>query len=193
MKKYDEIYEIVKNTLSEKRMYHSKCVSERAVEYAKIYGADIEKARMAGILHDIAKEIPKEERIPMCIKYGIELDETELMCTELIHGKLGAEIAKKEFGLDDEICSAIKYHTTGKENMNLLEKILYLADFTGIDRKYEKSTELYEISKSNLDDAIYEMLKYNINHITSQNKILHLNSVKAYNFFLKENEKNFEK
>lgn len=97
MKKYEEIYEIVKNTLSEKRFIHSKCVSERAVEYAIKYGENIEKAQIAGIMHDIAKEVPKEERIPMCEKYGVELDDIEKECTELIHGKLGAEIARKDF------------------------------------------------------------------------------------------------
>lgn len=183
MKRYEEIYEIVKNTLSEKRFYHSKCVSERAIEYAKLYGASVEKAKIAGILHDIAKEIPKEDRISVCEKYSVELDEIEKRCTELIHGKLGAEIAKKDFKLDEEICNAIKYHTTGKENMTLLEKIIFLADFTGVDRDYDISRELYDIAKRDLDEAVQKMLKYSIIHIIEENKILHLNSVKALNYY----------
>ena len=183
MKNFEEIYEIVKKALSEKRFFHSKCVSERAVEYAIKYGANVEKAQIAGIMHDIAKEVPKEERIPMCKKYRVELDDIEKKCTELIHGKLGAQIAKIDFGLDDEICNAIKYHTTGKENMTLLEKIIFLADFTGEDRKYDKSKELYNLAKNDLDKAVEEMLKYSIIHVTEQNKILHLNSVKAYNYY----------
>ena len=119
MLSYEEIYEIVKERLSEKRFYHSECVVERCVEYAEIYGVDIEKAKIAGIAHDVAKEIPKEEQIKVAESYGIKLDEIEKMQIPLIHSKLGAEIARKEFGCTDDICEAIKWHTTGKENMSI--------------------------------------------------------------------------
>ena len=124
MEKFEEIFEFVKNTLSEKRFYHSVCVMERAIEYAKIYGADTEKAKIAGILHDIAKEIPKEDRVSYAENIGVIPDEIEKESTGLLHSKVAAKIAETKFGLDKEICDSIAYHTTGRENMTLLDKII---------------------------------------------------------------------
>ena len=143
MLSYEEIYEIVKEKLSKKRFHHSECVVERCIEYAKIYGVDIEKAKIAGIAHDVAKEIPKEDQIKIAEQYGIELDEIEKRQVALIHAKLGAEIAKKDFGCSDDICEAIKWHTTGKEIMSSLEKIVFMADATGTDRTWGNTEYFY--------------------------------------------------
>jgi nicotinate-nucleotide adenylyltransferase len=184
MNKYDEIYERVKNTLSEKRFYHSECVVERAIEYAKIYGENEEKAKVAGILHDIAKEVPKEEKISTAEKYGIELNEEERKSPGILHGKIAAKIAEIEYDLDEDICNSISYHTTGRPNMTKLEKIIYLADYTGKDRKYEDTNYIYELSKKDLDEAMLYCLKKTINSIVGEDKILHLDTVRAYNFYL---------
>ena len=186
METFEELFEVVKNTLSEKRFYHSVCVMERAMEYAKIYGANIEKAQIAGILHDIAKEIPKEERISNAEKLGVILDEIEKESTGLIHSKVAAKIAETKFGLDKEICDAIAYHTTGRENMTLLDKIIYIADYTGKDRKYEDTNYMYELSKKNLDKAIIYGLKKTIKMRTEEEKLLHTDTVRAYNFLIKD-------
>ena len=186
MLKYEEIYEIVKSKLSDKRFYHSVCVVERCIEYAKIYGVDLEKIKIAGIVHDIAKEIPKEEQYNLAQKYNIELDEIEKLQTPLIHSKLGAVIAKKEYNCSDDICEAIKYHTTGKENMNLMEKILFISDATSRDRKYENTEYLYNLSKKSLDEAILELLKFSITDLINNNLLVHPNSIKAFNYLLLE-------
>ena len=159
MEKFEEIFEFVKNTLSEKRFYHSVCVMERAIEYAKIYGADTEKAKIAGILHDIAKEIPKEDRVSYAENIGVIPDEIEKESTGLLHSKVAAKIAETKFGLDKEICDSIAYHTTGRENMTLLDKIKYIADYTGKDRKYEDTNYMYELAKKDIDAAIIYRLK----------------------------------
>ena len=184
MLSYEEIYEIVKDKLSKKRFYHSECVVERCIEYAKIYDIDIEKIKIAGIAHDIAKEIPKEERINIAEKYGIKLDEIEKINTPLIHAKLGAVIAKKDFGCSDDICEAIKWHTTGKENMSLMEKILFMADATGKDRIYENVNDLYELAKVNLDEAIIKLMKECIKEVIEKESLVHLDSVKAFNYMI---------
>lgn len=187
MKSFEDAYNYIKSNLSEKRFYHSVCVMERAVEYAKIYGANEEYARLAGILHDIAKEIPKDSRIETTERYGLQLDEIEKNAKGLIHAKLGAVMAKVDFDMPDEICDAIKYHTTGKENMSLLEKIIYLADFTGKDRDFPNTEFLYNLCKRDLDKALLYSFKYTINERLEEEKLIHPNTVEGYNFMVKNN------
>lgn len=181
MLNYEEIYEIVKKKLSEKRFYHSECVVERCIEYAKIYDVDIEKIKIAGIAHDIAKEIAKEEQMKIAEEYGVELDEIEKNNIQLIHAKLGAAIAKKDLGCSEDICEAIKWHTTGKENMSIMEKILFMADATGRDRNFENTEHLYHLAKNDLNKAIIELLKQSIPHVMSKNFLVHPDSIKAFN------------
>ena len=192
MLSYEEIYEIVKEKLSEKRFHHSECVVERCIEYAEIYGIDVEKAKIAGIAHDVAKEIPKENQIKVAKEYGIELDEIEKIQIPLIHAKLGAEIAKKDFGCSEDICEAIKWHTTGKENMSLLEKIVFMADATGTDRTWGNTEELYNMAKENLDDAIIKLMKECIIDVIDKKMLAHPNTINAYNFMLLSKNKNIK-
>ena len=184
MLSYKEVYKIAEERLSEYRFYHSKCVMERAVEYARIYGFDVEKARLTAICHDIAKEVPKEERIETCEKYGVELDEIERKQKSLIHAKLGAKIAEVEFGFDEDMCNAIKYHTTGRANMSLLEKIIFVADCTGEDRDYEDAKELYEIAKTDLDKVLLRYHKEVIPELLNKEKLVHPNAIDAYNYLI---------
>lgn len=184
MLSFEEIYQKVEETLSEKRFYHSKCVMQRCVELAEIYGENIEKAKLAGILHDIAKEIPKENRIEVAKKYGVELDEIELNSKGLIHAKLGAKICEVDFGIEKSICDAIACHTTGKENMTLLEKILYIADAIGIDRNYDNTEELKKLAFSDLDKSIQTLLKFTIEDRIKDNKLIHIDSIKAFNYLV---------
>lgn len=189
MKDYFEVENIVKNKLTEKRFYHSICTMNRAVEYAKIYGIDEEKAKLVGIAHDIAKKLNEEEIDLYIKKYNIELDAMESKSLALSHSKIGAAIAKEEFGFNEEMVNAIAYHTTGKENMSMLEKIIFVADFTGDDRQLECSKKVYELAKVDLDLAIIKILKETIKYILEENKAMHLNTINAYNFYI-ENNKN---
>lgn len=184
MLEYEEIYKIVKSKLSEKRFYHSECVVERCIEYAQIYGVDVEKAKIAGIAHDIAKEIPEENQIRIAEEYGVMLDEIEKINISLIHSKLGAEIVKKDFECSEDICESIKWHTTGKEDMSLMEKIVLIADATGKDRTWDNTDYLYNLAKENIDKAIVELLKECIIDVINREKILHPNSIKAYNYLI---------
>lgn len=184
MLSYEEIYEVVKERLSEKRFYHSECVVERCIEYAKIYGVDIEKARIAGIAHDVAKEIPKEEQVEIAETYGVKLDDIEKRQIPLIHAKLGAEIARNEFGCTDDICEAIKWHTTGKENMSILEKIVFMADATGKDRTFENTEYLYNLAKENINEAIIQLLKECITDVMNRSLLVHPDSIKAFNYMI---------
>lgn len=185
MKEYNEIYEIVKSRLSEYRLHHSECVAKRCVELADIYNVDHEAARLAGIAHDIAKEMPHEEKIEYCKQNHLEVDDIEAKNPGLLHAKVGAHIAKKEFGFSEDLCSAIKYHTTGKENMSLLDKIVYVADMTSDEREFPKKAELVKLANRDLDECTKYILKLGIAQMIAGDKMIHLNSIKALNYFLK--------
>lgn len=185
MEIFEKVYEIVKSRLSEKRFYHSICTMERCVEYAKIYGIDEEIAKLVGIAHDIAKETPKELVYEEAKKYEVELDELEKIALPLVHAKVGAEICRKEFNFTEEMIDAIKYHTTGRENMTTLEKITYLADATGKDREYEECKVTYQIAKEDLDKALLYFFKRTIERTIEGNKLLHPDTIKAYNYLIK--------
>ena len=193
MVKYEELYVIAKEKLSEKRFNHTLGVVKRAIQYAEIYNENMEKTKIAAILHDIAKEIPKEESYNILEKYEVKLDDIEKRNFNLIHSILGAEIAKNEYGLDDDIVNAIKYHTTGRENMSMLEKIIYLADATEPNRNYMSNenelslNELVELIKTNIDEGLEYTLKWNLQSVLRRNLLLHLNTVKAYNFYHLQN------
>ena len=124
--------EKLQSALSVKRYIHTMGVSEEAVKLAEIYGTptDCEKAKVAGLLHDCAKDYPQTLRERFCKEYKIKTDEIMEKQPDLIHPFLGAEVAKREYQIqDEEILNAIRYHTTGRANMTLLEKIIFIADY----------------------------------------------------------------
>ena len=182
----EEITKIVQENLSEKRFYHSICVMERCIEFAEIHGEDVEKAKLIGIAHDIAKEIPKELRIKTAEEYGVELDEFEKQNLSLIHAKLGAKMCAELFGFTEDMCDAIKAHTTAKFNMSKLDKILYLADYSEASREFKEANEAYELGKKDLDEGYFLALKGKIEFMRKEKIDIHHNSIDAYNSFLKE-------
>lgn len=184
MKSYQELYEIVRSRMSEYRFHHSECVAARCVELAKLYKVDREAARLAGLVHDIAKEIPNDEKIAYCEKNHLGIDEIERENPGLLHGKIGADMAKKEFGFSEDLCSAIQYHTTGKANMSLLDKIVYVADMTGADRQFSDKQYIIDLGNKDLDECVKYILKTGIHQRIQQNKKIHLNTVIALNYFM---------
>lgn len=182
MIKYDDLYLIAKRKLSEKRFKHSEAVVKRAVEYAKIYDVDIEIVKLTAIAHDIAKELTSEEEEKYKIKYNIELDEIEKQNHSLVHAKIGAEICKNEFEFTQDMVNSIKYHTTGREKMTILEKIIYLADATEETRTYCSGAYVDTI-KENIDMGMVEVTKWVINHLLENDKVIHTDSIKCYNYY----------
>ncbi len=140
--------------LEPKRVAHVKGCEREAVRLAQRWGADVERAREAAILHDITKKEKLDEQLRLCAKYGILLDEVEKREGKLLHSKTGAAIAKYEFGCDDEVYWAIYWHTTGKEDMSLLEKVIYMADYIEPTRDFEGVDELRRLAFSDLDRAL---------------------------------------
>ena len=183
MKSYDEVRKIVKERLSKERFYHSECVAARCVELATMYNVDREAASLAGIAHDIAKEMPHEEKIEYCKKHHLEVDSIEKIHPGLLHAKVGADIAKREFGFSEDIYSAIKYHTTAKAHMSQLDKILYVADMSSKDREFEDKQYVIDLANEDLDECVEYILKIGISERMKQGKKIHLNSIRALNEF----------
>ena len=136
--KYQEYKQILKERLTPKRYNHSLCVADEAVRLAKKYGGDIEKAYLAGLLHDITKNASEQEHLNIFNEFGIMLNDIEKNAEKLWHAISGSAFIEHKLGITDkEIITAVRYHTTARAGMSQLEKLLYLADFTSADRDYD--------------------------------------------------------
>lgn len=183
---YDDIYQDVQKRLSEYRFIHSIGVAKKAKELAKIYGVDEEIAEKVGIAHDLAKELSDKEMLNYANANNIEIDEIEKIQPDLLHGKIAADIAKKEYEFNEDMQNAIKWHTTGRVNMSKLEKIIYIADKTEENRKGERFNleKSRELSKLNLDEAIIFLMDEFIVYGIKNERIIHPCSVSARNYLL---------
>ena len=183
----EEITKDVKNTLSEKRYIHCIGVMEQAAYLAKKYGYDIDIARVVGIAHDIAKEIPEEEKLKYVEQNNIEIDKIESVNIGLLHAKIGADICKKKYNFTEEMQNAIKYHTTGNENMNILAKIIFVADKTEKNRKYEDLKTVRDLADEDLDKCILYILDYMLVDNVNKKKLIHPNIIKIRNKIMLDN------
>ena len=179
---YESLKEVLKQRLNEKRYYHSLCVADEAKRLAEKDGGDIEKAYLAGLLHDITKNAPDEEHLQIFKQFGIILTDIEQNAKKLWHAMSGALYVKNILGISDpEIIDAIRYHTTAKADMSLLAKILYLADFTSKDRDYEDVDVIREYVDESLGKAFVYALQYSITDLVNQGRAIHPDTVEAYN------------
>jgi predicted HD superfamily hydrolase involved in NAD metabolism len=181
----DEMKAKLQAMLKPERYVHSLGVAQSCFDLAQKYGYDAQKAYLVGLLHDCAKNIPKQEQIGICHKNNIQLDEIELITNGLIHAKTGVAVARIEFGLTDpELLDAISYHATGRENMTLIEKIVYLADMIDPSRAFGNLEELRKEAYVDLNKALLMtmnlVLKFNI----EKNSILHPTTLLARNYLL---------
>ena len=144
--KRKEIEKQLKKELDKERFTHTMGVMYTAAALAMAHGADMDQALYAGLLHDCAKCIPNEEKLSLCEKYQISISDAERKSPSLLHAKLGAYFAKSIYGIEDEeILHAIKVHTTGEPGMNLLDKIIYIADY--IEPNRDQAPNLTAIRK----------------------------------------------
>ena len=162
----EEIKKDLKNLLSEKRFEHTLGVEYTSACLAMRYGADMEKARMAGLLHDCAKYLSAEDKISYSKKYGMPISKYEKKNPELLHAKLGACFANVKYGVSDpEILSAITWHTTGKPDMSLLDKIVYVADYLEPNRNQAPNlAEVRELAFRDLDECLCQILEDSIKY-----------------------------
>lgn len=161
----------LKNELDESRYEHTIGVMDTAACLAMRYGADLTQALVAGLLHDCAKCIPNDKKLKLCRKNGIEVTPFEEKAPFLLHAKLGAWMAEHEYHVSDPaILSAIACHTTGKPDMSLLDKIVFIADY--IEPGRDKATGLPEIRRlsfTEIDKALIRILSDTLDYLASSN------------------------
>lgn len=151
----EELKSVLKSRMNEHRYAHSLNVAERAVFLAKKYGADQKKAEFAGLIHDICKGIPNEEQLSIIKNAGIELDEDTLKSPALWHSIAGAVYCEHELGVTDkDVLNAVRYHTSGRGKMSILEKVIYMADLTSAERNYPDAEYTRKLTDYNLDEGI---------------------------------------
>ena len=175
----DQLRPIALSYLKPKRMPHVLGTEREAAFLAEKYGADVTAARIAALLHDCTKKLSMEEQLALCEKYGIQLDELEQKALKLLHSKTGAAIARDMFGVDDEIYSAIWYHTTGHANMTKLEKIIYLADYIEPTRDFPGVDELRNVCYEDLDKGLLKGLEMTIEEMTAMGNPVHHATIEA--------------
>ncbi len=181
-KSYETYKEILKSRLNEKRYYHSLCVADEAKRLAIKYGGDIEKCYLAGLLHDITKNTSDEEHLQIFKSFGIMLNDIEKNAKKLWHAISGEAYIKNVLGIDDpELLDAVRYHTTAKKNMSLTAKILYLADFTSLDRDYDDVEVIRALVDKSIEEAMIYALQYSITDLVEQCKAIHFDTLEAYN------------
>ncbi|MDO5147305.1 MAG: bis(5'-nucleosyl)-tetraphosphatase (symmetrical) YqeK [Eubacteriales bacterium] len=166
----DDIKKDLKELLSEKRYEHTLGVEYTSACLALRYGADMEKARLAGALHDCAKYLSAGDKLSYCKKYGMPVSELERKNPELLHAKLGACFAYEKYGVSDpEVLSAITWHTTGKPNMGLLEKIVYIADYMEPNRNQAPDLkEVRRLAFQDLDECLRLILRDSVEYLSTK-------------------------
>jgi predicted HD superfamily hydrolase involved in NAD metabolism len=181
-----EALEIVKKQLTEHRYQHTIGVMETAVALAEQYGADVKKAELAAIFHDYAKFRPKEEMKQIILEQNMPKD-LLLYNSELWHAPVGAYLVEKEVGINDaEILDAIRYHTSGRPNMTLLEKVVYLADYIEPGRIFPGVDEVRELAKQDLNKALIKALQNTIQFLMNKNQAIYPDTFYTYNSLIME-------
>lgn len=166
-----------------KRVPHIRGCEQEAVDLARRWGADPRLARRAGILHDCTKYLDLEEQLQLCEKYGIVLDKLERVTVKLLHAKTGAAIARHVFGEPEEVCNAIYWHTTGKGEMDLLSKVLYLADYIEPSRaEFPGLAELRRLAYTDLDAALLLGCELTIADMEERGVCVHRNTLQARDY-----------
>jgi len=179
--------EKLRGMISKKRYIHSVGVSETAVKLALRYGADVEKARLAGFLHDCAKGYSLDAALDKCEKAGLSVSDIDKTSTALLHAPLGAWVAENEFGIKDgEILHAISVHTVGGENMTLLDKIIYLADLIEPSREFEGVEKHRRLAFEDIDRAMLYALDESIVFNVRKGVLLHPMTVIARNGIIED-------
>ena len=175
--------EAVKPYLTPKRVAHVAGCESEAVKLAMHWGEDAENAAEAGILHDITKKLTREEQLILCDKYGIICDKDQLANEKLLHAITGAALARAEFGVSDAVCSAIRWHTTGKPDMTLLEKIIYMADYIEPTRDFPGVEKLRALAYKDLDAAMALGLEMSLEDIRAHGVQPHRDTADAWQWY----------
>ena len=175
----DELRPIAMSFLKPKRMPHVLGTEQEAIRLARQYGADVTKAQIAALLHDCTKKLNRDEQLALCAHYGIVPDPLERQTLKLLHAKTGAAVARDLFGVDDDIYNAIYWHTTGKADMTVLEKVIYMADYVEPNRVFDGVDDLRDAVHTDLDMGLLMGLQDSIEEMTERGNPVHYRTVEA--------------
>ena len=189
MEEISKIKEDLKNTLSEYRYNHSLRVAEEAQKLARCYNIDEQKAYLAGLVHDIAKEYSEEENKQIVEKYNLSNELLQKENKKNLHADIGFIIAKEQYKLPDEICNAIKYHTFGDVNMSLLDIIIFVADKIEPGKKYDGIEEERKLAYIDIKKSMIMCIENKIKKLTRENKYINPRTIEVLNY-LKNSKKN---
>lgn len=176
---------LLSKRLTEKRFRHSQGVSQEAGELAGRFGAPPDKARLAGLLHDCAREFTAAQLLDEADKLGVELTEIERRTPVLLHAIVGAELVRSRYGVDDpQIARAIRLHTTGGADMRRLDKIIYLADMIEPGRDFPGIGALRKCARIDLDQAMLAAFNQSLSYVLEKNLLVHPDTIAARNEIL---------
>ena len=182
---FDEVKKQLKKELDHNRYEHTLGVMYTAGCLAMAYGYDIDKAQLAGLLHDCAKCIPNDKKLKLCEKHCIPVSKVEAANPFLLHAKLGAHVARDAYGVTDvDILHAIKVHTTGEPDMNLLDKIIYIADY--IEPLRDKARNLKEIRQlafSDIDAALRMILTDSVAYLNDNKEAANIDQMTLETYY----------
>ena len=186
----EEYKKLLEKRLKPSRYKHSLGVMETMEKLALINGVDVEKARLCGLLHDITKNDTPEEQLALIDKYKIPADDAQIRYPKLHHSLTAPYVLKYELGItDEEILSAVKYHTTARPNMTLLEKLLYVADYVDPTRDYEDVEFYRQLAFADVDYAAFLCLAYTMEDLSSHKAYISKDTYDAYQYYVRYYEK----
>nr|WP_325199942.1 nicotinate (nicotinamide) nucleotide adenylyltransferase [uncultured Oscillibacter sp.] len=175
----EQLRPVALSCLNHRRIPHVLGTEQEAVRLAERWGADADKARRAALLHDCTKKLNLPEQLALAERFQVPLDEMERREIKLLHAKTGAGVAEAVFGTDAEITSAIRWHTTGRGNMTLLEKVIYLADYIEPNRDFPGVDELRRTCYEDLDAGLLLGLEMTIGEMEGRNAPIHPKTLEA--------------
>lgn len=183
----EDIQEKLRKKLKGSRYVHTLGVEYTSVCLAMKYGENLETAELSGLLHDCAKEFPEKKLIQICRDHGERISKMEYQNPFLLHGKAGACLARDKFGIDDaNILNAIRYHTTGRPGMTLVEKIVFVADYIEPNRKKaDNLTELRRMAFENLDETVLRILEQTLDYLIRTGKEIDRHTVITRDYYKK--------
>lgn len=186
----EQIKNYLKQNLRTKRYEHVLGVRDTAIKLAEHYKEDTEKARFAALIHDCAKNMSDDQIISIVKKHKIEIDDISKISPQLLHGTVAAIMAKEDMGIKDEdVLNAVTYHTTGRKNMSLLEKIIYIADYIEPSRNFQGVEDLRKAAFEDLDKALLKAFDNTIKFVVERGQLLHINTIEGRNHLLSKNRR----
>ena len=179
-----ELLAEMKNRMSEKRFAHTLKTAEYARKLAQRFGEDADAAYLAGLLHDCTKEWSEDAQLNFFAQRGIMIDSLQKLFPQLFHARSAAIVAKEEFGMSDEVCNAIRWHTTGTAGMSRLDMILWLSDLIEPSRDFPGVEHLRKLSETNLEEAVLAGMEHSLAYLEEKNQRIDAELVNARNWLL---------